>query len=78
MNENEEYPEFPQQIAEPPNIQDRLDQISLFLQYIEHLDPYKNVVDKVKSIGYIELSHMPGHIQMDGAIMTFFKRGQVQ
>ncbi len=60
------------------NVKERLDQISMFLTYIESKDLRKILVGKEKSIGNIQLQHMEGHIGMDRTIMTLLTHGQMR
>jgi hypothetical protein len=77
MNDLEDMQKQMQAMGDAPTTPERLDHISMFLQDIESSRPIKNIVDKVKSIGYIDENHMAGHIQMDKAIMKLLKHGQV-
>ena len=62
-----------------PKIQERLDQISMFLHFIEtNSSPRNMLVGKEKSIGHIKEEHMDGHIEMDNMIMIFLDAGQMK
>jgi len=61
-----------------PKVQERLDQISMFLHFIETNSPRNMLVGKEKSIGHIKEEHMEGHIEMDYAIMTLLEAGQLK
>jgi len=63
---------------EQGNVKERLDQISMFLTYIESKDLRKILVGKEKSVGNIQLQHMEGHIGMDRLIMTLLYNGQMR
>lgn len=69
---------YEQYYGDMPKKTERLDQISMFLQYIEENDPRNQLVGKEKSIARIEGGHMPGHIRMDKAIMMMFDKGQIK
>ena len=65
-------------MTEGQNTTERLDQISMFLHFIETHRPIKMIVGKEKSIGYIKEEHMYGHIKMDKLIMLFLAKGQIR
>lgn len=69
---------YPAEIYDKPKIQERLDQISMFLHFIEPSAPINMLVGKEKSVGHIKEEHMEGHIEMDYAIMTFLEVGQLR
>jgi len=67
-----------QGLNDAPSGTERLDQISMFLQFIQTNRPINQIVGKEKSIGYIQEEHMAGHIKMDRLIMMFLAKGQIR
>jgi len=55
-----------------------IDNISMFLRFIkeQHLRDY--LMAKERSMGYVEIGHMPGHIRMAYVIMNMINSGQIQ
>jgi len=78
MNDFDDINRQMQNMSDTPHTTERLDQISMFLQFIEKNRPINMLVSKEKSIGYIQESHMAGHIEMDRTIMTNLVYGQVR
>jgi len=76
-----DFDDISQQVSsmgDAPSATERLDQISMFLQFIESNRPMNMLVSKEKSIGYIAEEHMGGHIKMDKAIMILLAKGQIR
>ena len=77
---NDDMDSIAQQLqqSDGQTITERLDQISMFLQFIQTNRPQDMIVGKEKSVGHIKEEHMGGHIRMDQAILTLLNAGQIR
>lgn len=77
MNEDELLQQYESQGGKQ-KIQERLDQISMFLEFVKKDELLDMIVSKEISIGIIKEEHMDGHINMRNMIMNFIFAGQLK
>ena len=66
------------QSGEMPDTAERLDQITMFLEFIRKKRPHETILGKEKSVGIIEPEHLEAHIRFDKAILTLLNAGQIR
>lgn len=78
MRGEELLQQYNQTAQDRARLQERMDQISMFLEFDEKDELINMILSKETSVGIIKEEHMDGHINMDNMIMTFIFSGQLK